>query len=124
MLWRTKEKGVIIHHWDADGLCSAALLLNHLKGVDTDNWTPDLGAFYLTDEQIDYLKEYDRVIITDMALPEKNIHSLSRRTSVTVIDHHFQGLIKGVTHINPVAHGASQEDYPSCTWVISEYLDQ
>ena len=66
---------------------------------------------------------YHNVIICDMALPASNVREIAEKTSVTMIDHHHQDPIEGIDHINPVAWGASGDDYPSNTWVIKEHLD-
>jgi len=111
----------MIHHWDADGVCSAALLLRQRYRGYT-NWTPTIGAFYLSPEQVAYARQFDDVVVVDMALPEGDVEALAQESSVTVYDHHHQDLIRGVEHINPVAHGSNQDDYPSCTWVLKEHL--
>jgi hypothetical protein len=115
------SRGLLIHHWDTDGVCSAALLLRYrYRGYV--NWTPTIGAFYLIPEQVAYAKRFDDVVIVDMALPEGNVEALVEGCSVTVFDHHHQEPLRGVEHINPVAHGADQDEYPSCTWVVKEHL--
>ncbi len=114
---------LLIHHWDTDGICSAALLLDYFKREDIVTWTPLLGTFYLLDEHIEMAQGYDNVIVCDMALPAANIEKIAEKTSVTVIDHHHQSPIEEITHINPVAHGASGDLYPSNTWVIKEQLE-
>ena len=113
---------LLIHHWDTDGICSASLILDHLQRDDIVTWTPPLGTFYLTDEHIEMAQGYSKVIICDMALPAENVQKIAEKSSVTMIDHH-QDPIEGINHINPVAHGASGEDYPSNTWVIKENLN-
>ena len=115
-------EGLIIHHWDTDGLCSAALLLGYLKPRSLVNMCPTIGAFYLTEQEIDYAVGFDYVIIADMALPEADVQRLSEETKAVVFDHHHQKPIQGIEHINPVSHGAEAEDYPSCTWVLKEKL--
>ncbi len=122
MLGDLQGDGLIIHHWDADGLCSAALLLDYLKPRSPANISPTIGAFYLSEEEIEYAQGFDYVIIVDMALPEDDVRRLSEETRVVIFDHHHQEPIRGVEHFNPVAHGADAEDYPSCTWVIKERL--
>jgi hypothetical protein len=114
---------LLIHHWDTDGLCSAALLLDYFKRDDIETWTPPLGTFYLLDEHIEKAQQYDHVVVCDMALPAANIEKIAEKTRITVIDHHHQDPIEAVEHINPVAHGASGDNYPSNTWVIKEHLD-
>ena len=117
----TRSEGLMIHHWDADGVCSAALLLRHrYRGYV--NWTPTIGAFYLSAEQVSYARRFDDVVIVDMALPEADVEALAGGCRVTVYDHHHQAPLRGVEHINPVAHGSSQDSYPSCTWVVKKSL--
>jgi hypothetical protein len=122
MLSDLHGEGLIIHHWDADGLCSAALLLDYLKPRSHANMCPTIGAFYLSDEEIGYAGGFNYVVIVDMALPEADVRRLSEETKVVIFDHHHQKPIMGVDHVNPVAYGADAEDYPSCTWVIRERL--
>ncbi|KAA0008225.1 MAG: DHH family phosphoesterase [Thermoplasmata archaeon] len=112
---------ILIHHWDTDGICSAHLLMKHL-GAKIRNITPQIGNYYLTDEEMDMLGGFDGIFIVDMALPEDNIKRLSRSSEVTVYDHHVQSYMDFIHHINPVAKGSRQEDYPSCTWVLKEHF--
>ena len=114
---------LLIHHWDTDGICSASLILDHLRREDIVTWTPPLGTFYLSDEDIKMAQGYPNVIICDMALPAENVQRIAEKSSVTMIDHHHQDPIEGIVHINPVAKGVSGEEYPSNTWVIKEHLD-
>ncbi|MCW4012443.1 MAG: DHH family phosphoesterase [Candidatus Bathyarchaeota archaeon] len=114
---------LLIHHWDTDGLCSAALLLDYLGRDDIVTWTPLLGTFYLLPKHIEMAQDYDHVIVCDMALPSDNIRAIAKKTRVTVIDHHHQDPIEEIEHINPVAYGASGDQYPSNTWVIKEKLE-
>ena len=113
---------LIIHHWDTDGLCSGALILEQLGERNGETWTPPLGTFYLTDEHIEYARGFDNVIICDMALPAGNVKAIAEQANVIMFDHHHQDPIDGINHINPVAHGASGDDYPSNTWVMKEHL--
>ncbi len=86
MLGDLQGDGLIIHHWDADGLCSAALLLDYLKPRSPANMCPTIGAFYLSDEEIGYARGFDYVIIADMALPEADVRRLSEKTKVVIFD--------------------------------------
>ena len=114
-------RGLMIHHWDADGICSAALLLRHrFRGYA--NWTPTIGAFYLSREQLDYARQFNEVVVVDMALPEADVEALTEGCRVTVYDHHHQAPLRSVEHINPVAHGSDPDNYPSCTWVVKKSL--
>ena len=116
-------KTLLIHHWDTDGLCSAALLLEIYKDKKIETWTPALGTFSLKDVDIEWAQGFSEVLICDMALPANDVKRVAEKSRVTMFDHHHQNLIEGITHINPVAHGASGDDYPSCTWVLKERFD-
>ena len=122
MLDNLTGKGLIIHHWDTDGICSAALLMEQLQ-EPLDNITPTIGAFYLSGEEIRKAKGYDFVIIADMALPLGDISQIAGETRVIVFDHHHQDYMDFVEHNNPVAKGDEPENFPSCTWVIKDSLD-
>ena len=82
-----------------------------------------MGTFYLLPEHIEMAQGYDHVVVCDMALPADNIRAIAEKTRVTVIDHHHQDPIEEIEHINPVAYGASGDEYPSNTWVIKEKLE-
>ena len=114
---------LIIHHWDTDGLCSAALILEQLGERKAETWTPPLGTFYLTEDHIEYARCFNNVIICDMALSAGNVKAIAESASVIMFDHHHQDPIEGITHINPVARGAPGSDYPSNTWVLKEHFD-
>jgi single-stranded DNA-specific DHH superfamily exonuclease len=118
------DEGLLIHHWDTDGICSAAMLLKKLIGKKINTWTLPIGTFFLTQEHIQWLKSFNYVIIVDIALPEKNIKSILNDTKVMIFDHHYQSIIDGVKHLNPVAKGANAKDYPSTTWVIKDLFDE
>jgi len=40
-------KGLLIHHWDTDGICSARLILESLRDKEIINVTPKIGNYYL-----------------------------------------------------------------------------
>ena len=112
-------RGLIIHHWDTDGICSTRLLLEQLEA---DNITPMIGEYTIPEEAYRIAETYKWVMIVDMALQEEDIQRISEKAKVTIIDHHSQPPLKMVQHINPVADGADSENYPSCTWVINRLL--
>ncbi len=116
-----KGSGLLIHHWDTDGICSARLLLEKLP-KDIVNKTPVLGNYFLTEEELTAYSSYDYVIVVDMALPEENILRLAKHAKVFIFDHHLQQLIPGVFHQNPIAKGMDPLLYPSASWIVNEYL--
>ncbi len=122
MLDDLKGKGILIHHWDTDGICAARLLLEHLKGKDIVNKTPILGNYYLTDEEVRKYSKYDFVIVVDMTLTEDNINALSKNAKVYVFDHHLGKVYENAFHHNPVIKGENPDDYPSASWIVNDFL--
>jgi len=115
-------KGLLIHHWDTDGICSAKLLLEKLKDKEIDNKTPVLGNYYLTNEEIESYSKYDFVIVVDMALTEDNINKLSKDAKVMVFDHHLGKIYDKIFHHNPIIKGEDPDKYPSASWIVNDYL--
>jgi hypothetical protein len=116
------KRGLLIHHWDTDGICSAVLLLQKL-GNQVENKTPVLGNYFLTEDELKaYSTGYDYVIVVDMALPEENIRRLAESSRVLIFDHHLQPLISGVFHENPISRGESPEMFPSASWIVNTCL--
>ena len=119
------KNGLIIHHWDTDGICSAAILFESIEN-NMDSWTPKIGNYFFTEDEIVELsaKDYVFIIVVDMAIPEDNILRLKRKSGakIFIFDHHLQDIIKGVNHYNPISMGISPEKYPSNSWSLTEYL--
>jgi hypothetical protein len=113
--------GLLIHHWDTDGICSARLLLEKLPKTIV-NRTPVLGQYFLTEEEMTVYSSYQFIIIADMALPEDNIRRLAKTAKVLIFDHHLQQPISDVFHHNPIGQGMDPLLYPSASWIVNEYL--
>jgi single-stranded DNA-specific DHH superfamily exonuclease len=122
MFDRLNGEGLLIHHWDTDGICSACILLKHLNNKKIKNVTPNLGNYFLTDKELTYCNNFDFIIIADMALPEDQIIKLSRNAQILIFDHHLQNQIKKVFHHNPVIKGKNPNDYPSASWIVNNFL--
>jgi len=122
MLEKLDGKGLLIHHWDTDGICSARLLLGYLSDKKIENKTPILGNYFLTKKELEKYSNYDFVIIADMALPKENILKLATNSKVVIFDHHLQEEILEVEHNNPIIKGESPDKYPSASWIINDYL--
>ena len=115
-------KGLIIHHWDTDGICSARLLLERLSGKTIENRTPNLGNYFLTEQELEKYSAYDFVLIVDMAIPKEHILQLAKHARVLIFDHHLQEEIKEVEHMNPIIRGEKPDTYPSASWIINQFL--
>lgn len=118
-----KGKGLLIHHWDTDGICSAKLLIETLKEKIIVNKTPTLGNYFLTEKELEQCKGFDFIIVADMSLPEENIRLLAKDAEVFIFDHHLGKEIKEVFHHNPVIKGENPDDYPSASWIVNDYLN-
>jgi len=115
-------KGLLIHHWDTDGICSAKLIIEKLGEKITNNITPTLGNYFLTDEELSRCQGFDFIIIVDMSLPEENILTLAKNAKVLIFDHHLGKEIKSVFHHNPIIKGENPDEYPSASWIVNDYL--
>ena len=122
MLKELNGKGLLIHHWDTDGICSARLLLERLSDKNIVNKIPEIGNYFLTEKELSDYSNYDFVIVVDMALPEENILTLARNAKVMIFDHHLQKEIKEVYHNNPIVKGKNPDEYPSASWIVNKYL--
>ena len=125
MLSLADKNSLLIHHWDTDGICSAAIIFEHF-GKKIDTRIPYIGNYYLTAEEIAEISEqqYDLIIVADMAIPEENILQLKRESGadIYIFDHHLQNIIEGVHHYNPISMGEPAENYPSNSWSLSKYF--
>lgn len=107
---------MIIHHWDTDGIASAAMYIR-LHGED-ELFTPKIGNFYLDREDFERVRGAKRIVILDMNLPEAK--KLCEHAEVYIYDHHRATKIECAReHVNPFLHG---EIYPSCTTVLMEHF--
>ena len=121
---KNSKKGLVIHHWDTDGLCSAALLARffskHLSQIKLDFLTPTINNYYLLPTEVESIEKanYNFIVTCDINFSEKEIKNLSSicPTKVFVFDHHKQTPYKEVFYYN--------KPYPSCSLVIVEYLQQ
>lgn len=125
MLPSSDKNGLLIFHWDTDGICSAAIIIKHF-GKDIDLRIPYIGNYYLTAEEIAEISEqrYDFIIVADMAIPEENTLQLKKEScaEIYIFDHHLQNIIEEVYHYNPISMGEPAENYPSNSWSLSKYL--
>jgi len=116
-------KGLLIHHWDTDGITSAALMLQYLKDHQITTLTPTLGNYFLTEKELRETQAYDYIIVCDMALPHSNLDILSADKQLLIFDHHLQEKHqKALLHHNPIIDGEDPDDYPSASWIVNSYL--
>lgn len=116
------KKGVIIHHWDTDGMVSAALLRDFFKreypNITLDLFVPTITNYYLTAEQINALSQasYDFVMTCDINFPESTINDLAEAWpgQTYIFDHHHQAPFTNVHYYN--------KPYPACAAYINDLL--
>ncbi|OYT44702.1 MAG: hypothetical protein B6U85_09660 [Desulfurococcales archaeon ex4484_42] len=120
----------IIHHWDTDGVSSAAMLLRKLGNERVvDVVTPKIGFYeYSAIPKPDF--DVDTIVILDYGVNgdeyEKYYLSLDRHVRLIVIDHHmvFAPKLSDIVYINPLSSGVSHElRYPSTSSIVYEILD-
>ncbi len=107
---------LIIHHWDTDGICSAAMLYDK----STENMTPSIGNYFLEKDELERIsnKNFDEIYVVDMALNESSMEALAAIAPVKVFDHHATRKVDGVEYNNPILDGMDEEDWPSASWVV------
>ncbi|MFO7791970.1 MAG: hypothetical protein R6W73_03175 [Candidatus Saliniplasma sp.] len=117
------QEGMLLHHWDTDGMCAGALMLRNFPDLTT--FTPSIGNYYLNDEDRERIDDIDPdfIVVGDMALPEESIEFLKSFGNVFIFDHHLQKKHEVELHHNPVIEGGSPRRYPSASWVVGEYFD-
>lgn len=123
----SKEKETLLfHHWDTDGIASAALLLRELDLKEVGTFTPMIGNYLIDENDKEKIEKIDpgQVIVADMALPEDSIEFLKDFGEVYIFDHHLQEEHDVELHQNPIIAGSSPKKFPSASWVVTDYLDK
>lgn len=123
-LLKEADKVTLIHHWDADGIFSAAIIKRTLSSKDVDANVPQIGEYSAEAVPcIDNSVGRNAVVLVDYGIGFEEIRKLSRMVSrpIAVIDHHASN-VTGEYVCNHVAAGMREEDYPSTTWVIKEHI--
>jgi hypothetical protein len=124
-------KGILLHHWDTDGICSSVILRQELAKTHPDvKWTlftPRIGNYFLTQKELEMFRKErpDEFVIVDMAIPTDQVKILSGYVErLTHFDHHYQPPhnIPNVKHYNPVSQGKEQSQYPAATFVLMEHF--
>lgn len=136
---KTKKNALIIHHWDADGISSAALIIDFLKinfweGIY--NAIPEIGTYRIVHkENYKFIEknitirplEYDVCFILDYSVPKEDIINLkaSLNCPIIVYDHHLRDPVneENIHYYNPIASGDKGSNWPSCTMVIMKHLE-
>lgn len=120
------KSGLLIHHWDTDGICSAALLYEFLSANDTQITTSTLqiGNYRLTPEIFEKANDFEFIIIADIAVLKEDVLKLQKVTNAQVLlfDHHLQDHMPGVLNFNPTLSGENGDNFPAAAWFINGLL--
>jgi len=118
------DEGMILHHWDTDGISATTLLLRETSKT-FNLFTPTIGNYLLDEKDRKKIQNInpDYTIVVDMALPKDSISFLKGFGDVYIFDHHLQDRHEVKLHHNPIIDGESPKKYPSASWVVNEYLD-
>ncbi|RUM33265.1 MAG: DHH family protein [Archaeoglobus sp.] len=112
---------VVVHHWDADGISSAAIILREKGRMPL--LTPPVGEFRF-DERIKNNINSELVYFVDLNMPEEVVKLANSGlfAKAVFIDHHIQNPI---VHRNIIYHNpsVSRVEYPSASFVASEVFD-
>jgi hypothetical protein len=129
-----KGRIAVVHHWDADGIASAALVVEEASmsspGAEVMNMSPSIGRWYLGPEEIDRLQEWDPdlLVLVDLAVRDDDLRVIIDGLAVPVlmVDHHRaeRPTDPRVSYHNPVADGEPEDESPACTWVLRRLLDR
>ena len=109
---------LIVHHWDTDGVTSAALLVRALKLEGFTNMTAPIGEFGFDGRIWDAIKRAERLYVLDFNVPNE-VEKV--KVPTLFIDHHTQPEIKNplVEQVNPSLEGGY---YPANSLVVSEHF--
>jgi len=132
-LVRGKGRVAVVHHWDADGIASAALVAEEVQRVSpkarVQNRSPTIGRWALDEGEIATLRgwEPDALVIVDLAVRDDDLDAILDGlpgVPALLVDHHRAEVPSHprLTYHNPVAEGGSETAYPACSWVLRELL--
>ncbi len=109
---------LIVHHWDTDGVTSAALLVKALGLEEFTNMTAPIGEFRFDERVWDAIEKAEKLYVLDFNVPDE-VEKV--RIPTLFIDHHTQPRIGNplVEQLNPSLNGSY---YPSNSLVVSEHF--
>ncbi len=125
---RGAKQLLAIHHWDADGIASAAIIVE--ENSSTITYCPPIGEYEINEIIINELKEIltkdiSLILILDWNIPFNHADLIRDKLGikVAIIDHHYKSeKPKSPLYYNPVALGDKEENWPSTTWVLTKIL--
>ncbi len=99
------SKVKILHHWDMDGVASAAIIskiLRNIRGKEAEDVSiPLKRAYHLSEEENKQLKDFDKLIVLDFNLQASELEALNQELDVLVVDHHNFDRVPDIPFLNP-----------------------
>ncbi len=116
------SKVKILHHWDMDGVASAAIIskiLENIRGREAEDVSiPLKRAYHLSETEKEQLQNFDKVIILDFNLKASELEELNKELDVLVVDHHSFDRSPDVPFVNP--RELEAEAYVPCSKICLE----
>ncbi len=114
---------LVLHHWDADGVASASLILDYL-GDYAELYVPPLGFYWLDSQAANEIRDlgtFDTLMVLDMALPVESIEraaSAAGAGRVVLVDHHVRPRERYPASWVPLVDVRQ----PSASWHLTQLL--
>ncbi len=113
---------IVVHHWDADGISSAAILMRERGRMPV--FTPPIGEFRFDPRVESGVYSSKLTYFVDLNMPSDVLGLVERGLlkKAVFIDHHIQDPIshEKIVYHNPLERG---EVYPSASFVVSELFN-
>lgn len=107
----------VLHHWDMDGVASAAIIskiLRKVRGREAEDVAIPLErAYHLSEEEKENLRDFDKLIVLDFNLEADELEELNEFVDVLVVDHHDFDRVPDISFVNPREFDA--EVYVPCS---------
>lgn len=113
---------LLIHHWDTDGVASAALMrqyiTEHSAQTEVTLYHPTINLYFLTEEQYGWIEQqrFDVIICVDLNFPLDVFQRLQTLApQLFVFDHHVQ---TAELHLP----GVQDASYPGASQLVADQL--
>lgn len=132
-LARGRARVAVVHHWDCDGIASAALVVEEVRrvspGAAVRNLSPTIGRWGLSEDEVSNLRAWgpDLLVVVDLAVMDADLDAMLDGlpgVPALMVDHHRAEVPSHprLEYRNPVAEGGREVDHPACTWVLRRLL--
>lgn len=118
-----KQEILVVSHFDTDGICSAAIMIQALKRMDRKFSVKILKV--LSKDFIDKLEKNKTVVFLDLASGMLSHIGESGLKEVFIIDHHeiIQQIPKNVMIVNPMMHDKEKISSAGLTYLFCKEIN-